>query len=77
MAKILADKTEKTSSKREFINREDYEYTLRNTFINGSIVVAVVSVYITFAYIVISHLTKSSSSIPITIPETKYTPEIK
>ena len=57
MAKILEDNNEK-STKREFINREDYEYTLKNTFINGTIVIAAISIYATFAFITIKYLQK-------------------
>lgn len=57
MAKIFEENNEK-STKREFINHEDYEYTLKNTFINGTIVIATVSIYATFAYITIQYLRK-------------------
>jgi hypothetical protein len=57
MAKILTEE-KASSSKKEFINREDYEYTLKNTFINGTILIAAISIYATFAYITIQYLKK-------------------
>jgi hypothetical protein len=57
MSKIL-NQIKADSSKKEFINREDYEYTLKNTFTNATIVVAAVSIYATFAFITIQYLRK-------------------
>jgi len=51
---------EKVSNAKEFINRADYEYTLSNTFTNATIVVGVISIYATFAYITISYLGRTN-----------------
>ena len=56
MAKLLEKL--KANSEKEFINRADYEYTLQNTFVNATIVVATISIYATFAYITIQYLRK-------------------
>lgn len=57
MAKIISEEiNESSSSKRDYINREDYEYTLKSMFYNGTIVVAAISIYATFAYITVSYL---------------------
>lgn len=54
MAKLIEET--KVSSKPNFINRADYEWTLSNTFTNATIVVGVISIYAVFAYITISYL---------------------
>ncbi|MDR1670244.1 MAG: hypothetical protein LBR43_02560 [Spiroplasmataceae bacterium] len=57
MAKIISEENnESSNNKRDYINREDYEYTLKSTFYNGTILIAVISIYATFAYITISYL---------------------
>lgn len=59
MAKIIEENNERSSSgRKETINREDYEYTQKNIFINGTILIAAVSIYATFAYITIQYLKK-------------------
>jgi hypothetical protein len=40
------------------INREDYEYTLRSTFVNGTILITAISVYVAVAYAVIQQFRK-------------------
>ncbi|WNE40122.1 MAG: hypothetical protein GBAus27B_000189 [Mycoplasmataceae bacterium] len=57
MAKQITEETnERISNKHEYINREDYEYTIKSTFYNATILVAVISIYATFAFITVSYL---------------------
>lgn len=55
---ISTENQTKSSSRKETINREDYEYTLQSMFTNGTILIAAVSIYATFAYITIQYLRK-------------------
>ena len=60
MAKILEDNPEKATgnTKKDTINQADFEYTQRNIFINGTVLVAAISIYATFAFITIQYLRK-------------------
>jgi hypothetical protein len=61
MSKLLEKENnfERSSgNKRSILNREDYEYTLKNTFVNATILIAAISIYATFAYITIQYLKK-------------------
>ena len=40
------------------INQEDYEYTLKSTFVNGTILITAISVYIAVVYAVVQQFKK-------------------
>ncbi|WNE40595.1 MAG: hypothetical protein mread185_000052 [Mycoplasmataceae bacterium] len=50
--------TEQNNEKlgNDYINKADYEYTLKHTFYNVTMLVVYASIYATFAYITVSYL---------------------
>jgi hypothetical protein len=53
---IERDKTGKFTGRT--INQEDYEYTLKSTFVHGAILISAISIYIAVAYAVIQQFKK-------------------